>query len=61
MKAIQSLPPDFIARLKLYHIDEQAMELLREISPVIELHLASAIDAFIAEGLNVPRVSNLYR
>jgi methyl-accepting chemotaxis protein len=61
MKATPSLPPDFIARLKLYHIDEQAMELLREILPVIEPHLASAVDTFIAEGLNVPRVANLYR
>jgi methyl-accepting chemotaxis protein len=61
MKATQSLPPDFVARLRLYHIDEQAMELLREISPVIEPHLASAIDTFIAEGLNVPRVAHLYR
>jgi hypothetical protein len=61
MKATQSLPPDFIARLKLYHIDEQAMQLLREISPDIEPHLASAIDTFIAEGLKVPRVAHLYR
>jgi methyl-accepting chemotaxis protein len=61
MKANHSLPADFIVRLKLYHIDEHAKTLLREISPVIEPHLASAIDTFIAEGQSVPSVASLYR
>jgi methyl-accepting chemotaxis protein len=61
MKPNHSLPADFIVRLKLYHIDEHAKRLLREISPVIEPHLASAIDTFLAEGQNVPRVAKLYR
>src|SRR5437867_1457867 len=54
------LPPEFVARLVLYGLDEQAQRILREALPTIEPHLVSAIDEFIAGASKLPHSGTIF-
>ena len=54
------LPSEFVARMGLYGLDEQAHRLLREISPAIELDIAIAIDEFTAGASKLPHTGVIF-
>ena len=57
---LRKLPPDFTARLALYKLDGRASGILQAIGRVAAPRLPSAIDQFIAESSNLPRVGAIY-
>ncbi len=54
------LPPGFAARKALYGIDEQSARILWELWPVLEPHLAPAIDEFIARSSKLPHSGAIF-
>jgi methyl-accepting chemotaxis protein len=54
------LPSGFAARLALYKLDGGDADVLRAIGRAVEPRLPSAIDRFIADSTNLPRVGTIY-
>jgi methyl-accepting chemotaxis protein len=58
-----SLPhvaPELAARLANYTLDERARLVLREIAPLVDTHLETALDQVIAGAANLPKVRAIY-
>jgi methyl-accepting chemotaxis protein len=58
-----SLPhvaPELAARLANYTLDERARLVLREIAPLVDTHLETALDQVIAGAANLPKVRAVY-
>jgi methyl-accepting chemotaxis protein len=58
---IVALPSHFDSRLKLYGIDPQSCETLRQLWPVLEPALHEAIDRFIAAEKMMPSVDKIFQ
>jgi methyl-accepting chemotaxis protein len=58
--SLPQVAPELAARLANYTLDERARLLLREISPLVEQHLGTALDQVIAGAANLPRVAAIY-
>ena len=58
--AMPQVAPELAARLANYTLDEHARRLLREIAPLIEQHLGTALDQVIAGAASLPRVAAIY-
>ena len=58
--SLPQVAPELAARLANYTLDERARVVLRQIAPLVEAHLGTALDQVIAGAANLPRVAAVY-
>jgi methyl-accepting chemotaxis protein len=58
--SLPQVAPELAARLANYTLDDRARLLLRELAPLLEPHLGTALDQVIAGAAHLPRVAAVY-
>ena len=58
--ALPPVAPELAARLANYTIDDRARVMLRELAPLLEPHLGTALDEVIAGAARLPQVAEIY-
>ena len=58
--SLPQVAPELVARLANYTLNDDARRMLREIAPLIDPHLETALNQVIAGAANLPKVAAVY-
>ena len=54
---LPQVAPELAARLANYTLDDRSRDLLRELAPMLDKHIETALDQVIAGAARLPRVA----